>query len=163
MYLEFTPSPHLKLCSLKPPNISMKLTLLPLHRTSSHISVAFTPPSTPSFLNPPLLFCDSPAMLKSLGLFQLWLSYKLLIFSDPKISPFCCPKPLLFVGMSIPWAMASTPSLKISESPGWAHIGSPIHLNGNPLQYSCLENSMDRKAWWAIIHGVSKSQTRLSD
>ena len=122
MYLEFTPSPHLKLCSLKPPNISMKLTLLPLHRTSSHISVAFTPPSTPFFLNPPLLFCDSPAMLKPLGLFQLWLSYKLLIFSDPKISPFCCLKPLLFVGMSIPWAMASTPSLKISESPGWAHI-----------------------------------------
>ena len=35
--------------------------------------------------------------------------------------------------------------------------------NGNPLQYSCLENSMDRGAWWATAHGVSKSQTRLSD
>ena len=31
--------------------------------------------------------------------------------------------------------------------------------NGNPFQYSCLENSMDRGAWWAIIHGVAKSQT----
>ena len=31
--------------------------------------------------------------------------------------------------------------------------------NGNPLQYSCLENSMDRGAWWAIVHGVAKSQT----
>ena len=31
--------------------------------------------------------------------------------------------------------------------------------NGNPLQYSCLENSMDRVAWWAIVHGVAKSQT----
>ena len=31
--------------------------------------------------------------------------------------------------------------------------------NGNPLQYSCLENSMDRGAWWATVHGVSKSQT----
>ena len=31
--------------------------------------------------------------------------------------------------------------------------------NGNPLQYSCLEKSMDRRAWWATIHGVSKSQT----
>ena len=30
---------------------------------------------------------------------------------------------------------------------------------GNPLQYSCLENPMDRGAWWAIVHGVTKSQT----
>ena len=35
--------------------------------------------------------------------------------------------------------------------------------NGNPLQYSCLENSMDRGAWWATVHRVAKSQTRLSD
>ena len=35
--------------------------------------------------------------------------------------------------------------------------------NGNPLQYSCLENPMDGGAWWAIVHGVMKSQTRLSD
>ena len=34
--------------------------------------------------------------------------------------------------------------------------------NGNPLQYSCLENSMDRKAWWATVHGIAKNQTRLS-
>ena len=34
---------------------------------------------------------------------------------------------------------------------------------GNPLQYSCLENPMDRGAWWATIHGVAKSRTRLSD
>ena len=32
--------------------------------------------------------------------------------------------------------------------------------NGNPLQYSCLENSMDRKAWWATVHEVAKSWTR---
>ena len=35
--------------------------------------------------------------------------------------------------------------------------------NGNPLQYSCLENSMDRGAWWATVHGVAKSQRGLSD
>ena len=35
--------------------------------------------------------------------------------------------------------------------------------NGNLLQYSCLENSMDRGTWWATVHGVTKSQTRLSD
>ena len=39
----------------------------------------------------------------------------------------------------------------------------PGEGNGNPLQYSCLENSMDGGAWWATVHGVSKSQTRLSD
>ena len=35
--------------------------------------------------------------------------------------------------------------------------------NGTPLQYSCLENPMDGGAWWAAVHGVVKSQTRLSD
>ena len=35
--------------------------------------------------------------------------------------------------------------------------------NGNPLQYSCLENPMDRGAWWATVHGVAKSRKALSD
>ena len=35
--------------------------------------------------------------------------------------------------------------------------------NGTPLQYTCLENPMDRAAWWAVVHGVAKSRTRLSD
>ena len=39
---------------------------------------------------------------------------------------------------------------------------SPGERNGNPLQYSCLENPMDRGAWWATVHGVAKSQTQLS-
>ena len=34
--------------------------------------------------------------------------------------------------------------------------------NGNPLQYSSLENPMDREAWWAIVHGVTKSRTQPS-
>ena len=52
-------------------------------------------------------------------------------------------------------------------------MGIPDHLtcvlrnlyenNGNPLQYSCLENPMDRGAWWATVHGVTKSWPRLSD
>ena len=41
------------------------------------------------------------------------------------------------------------------RSPGGGH--------NNPVQYSCLENPMDRGTWWATIHGVAKSQTRLSD
>ena len=40
---------------------------------------------------------------------------------------------------------------------------SPGKGNSNPLQYSCLENSMDRGAWWATVCGVTKSWTRLSD
>ena len=39
---------------------------------------------------------------------------------------------------------------------------SPRVGNGKPLQYSCLENSMDRGAWQGTVHGVEKSQTRLS-
>ena len=35
--------------------------------------------------------------------------------------------------------------------------------NGNPLQYSCLQNSMERGAWWITVHGVTKSQTQLRD
>ena len=40
---------------------------------------------------------------------------------------------------------------------------SPGEGNGNPLQYSCLENPMDGGAWWATVHGVTKSQAWLSD
>ena len=39
----------------------------------------------------------------------------------------------------------------------------PGEGNGNPLQYSCLENPMDGGAWWATGHGVTKSRTQLSD
>ena len=40
---------------------------------------------------------------------------------------------------------------------------SPGEGNSNPLHYSCLENPMDGGAWWAPVHGVAKSQKRLSD
>ena len=40
---------------------------------------------------------------------------------------------------------------------------SPKEGNGKLFQYSCLENSIDREDWWATVHGVAKSQTRLSD
>ena len=40
---------------------------------------------------------------------------------------------------------------------------SPGEGNGDPLQYPCLENLMERGAWWAVLHGVAKSRTRLSD
>ena len=43
--------------------------------------------------------------------------------------------------------LSSIPRLGISSGEG----------NGNPLQYSCLENPINRKAWWATVHGVTKS------
>ena len=49
----------------------------------------------------------------------------------------------------------------VRSIPGWGR--SPGEGNGNPIQYSCLENPMHGGAWWAIVHGVAKSQTRLSD
>ena len=42
----------------------------------------------------------------------------------------------------------------------YLHVGEG---NGNSLQYSCLENPMGGGAWWAAVHGVAKSRTRLSD
>ena len=45
--------------------------------------------------------------------------------------------------------------LELGRSPGEGH--------GTPLQYSCLENPMDRGAWWATVHGVTKRQTQLSN
>ena len=41
--------------------------------------------------------------------------------------------------------------------PGWGR--SPGEGNGNLLQYSCLENPKDREAWWATVHGITKSRT----
>ena len=40
---------------------------------------------------------------------------------------------------------------------------SPGGGNGNPLQYSCLENPIGREVWWATVHGVTKNQTLLND
>ena len=50
---------------------------------------------------------------------------------------------------------------EVGSVSGWGR--SPGGGNGNSLQYSCLENPMDSGAWWAIVHGVSKSWTRLRD
>ena len=50
---------------------------------------------------------------------------------------------------------------EVGSTPGWER--APGEGNGNLLQYSCLENPMDREDWWAIVHGASKNQTQLSD
>ena len=49
----------------------------------------------------------------------------------------------------------------VGSMPGWGR--SPGEGNGNSLQYSCLGNLVNRGAWWATVHGVSKNWTQLNN
>ena len=60
--------------------------------------------------------------------------------------------------------MVKNPPTNAEDSSSIPGLGrSPGEGNGNPLQYSCLGNPMDRGALWATVYGVTKSQTRLND
>jgi len=60
--------------------------------------------------------------------------------------------------------MVKSPISKVGDMGLTPESGrSPGKSNGYPFQYSCLENSRDRGAWWATVYGVAKSQTQLSD
>ena len=63
--------------------------------------------------------------------------------------------------MDFPCGSDGKESACIAEDPGFdPWVGrSPGEGNGNPLQYSCLGNPMDRGSWWATVHEVAKSQT----
>ena len=65
----------------------------------------------------------------------------------------------------LPWCLRCWSICLQCRRPGFdPWVGKiPEDGNGNPLQYSCLENPMDGEAWWATVHGVAKSQTGLSD
>ena len=61
-------------------------------------------------------------------------------------------------------SVAKNPSASARDAGSIPGSGrSPGGGNGNLIQYSCLENSMDRGAWWATVHRVEKSRTRLRD
>ena len=67
--------------------------------------------------------------------------------------------------MGLPWWLSCKESAYNAGDPR-SIPGSgrfPGERNGYPLQYPCLENFMDRGAWWATVHGVTKSRTQLSD
>ena len=63
-----------------------------------------------------------------------------------------------------PWLYSTCNCLVLYLSMYLKHLQADIgEGNGTPLQYSCLENPMDGGAWWAAVHGVAKSRTRLSN
>ena len=55
-------------------------------------------------------------------------------------------------------ALKNPPAVQETQEMQETWVGSPGGGNGNPLHYSCLENAMDRGAWWATVRGVSKRQ-----
>jgi len=59
-------------------------------------------------------------------------------------------------------AVKNLPAMQETQFWAQSQEDSPGEGNGYPFQYSCLENSIDREAWQATVHGVSKSQTRLN-
>ena len=89
---------------------------------------------------------------------KIWLSKD----SEKAMAPYSNT-----LAWKIPWTeepsrLQSTGSLRVEQD--WATSLSPSCIgegNGNPLQYSCLENPRDRGAWWAAVYGVAQSRTRL--
>ena len=75
---------------------------------------------------------------------------------------FCCV--CIYIGASlVAQTVRNLPAMQETQvrPPGWGR--SPGRGNGNPPQYSCLENSMDRGAWQATVQGETKSPTQLND
>ena len=112
------------------------------------------------------LLCFFPLLLKLyiiVFIFEksliAWAEFLALLFNSCVIWGSCLT-PLFFPGSSELKASACNEG-DLGLIPGLGR--SPGEGNGNPLQYSCLENPMDGGAWWATVHGVAKSRTRLSD
>ena len=73
-----------------------------------------------------------------------------------EIIPLICPSAILVAQM-----VENPPALSPGLNPWIGKI--PWRREQLPTPYSCLENSMDRGAWWNTVHGVAQSQTQLSD
>jgi hypothetical protein len=102
---------------------------------------------------------------------HFWYAMKMALYSLPLTNPHAQPNHekksynsyLRNIIQSIIIRVAKNPPASTGDArnegliPGLGR--SPGVSNGNPLQYRCLENSMDRGAWWAMVHRVPKSQT----
>ena len=93
--------------------------------------------------------CETADTVKLTDVCFLSLTTALPVTSEVRINP----TPVRMVKNLPAGDLGSIPGL--GRSPGGG--------NGNPLQYSCLENFMDREAWWATVFGVARSWTHLSD
>ena len=90
---------------------------------------------------------------------------------DPGLIPGSGSSPGEGIGYPLQYSWASLVAQRLKHLPAlwetWVRsLGqedSTGEGNGNPLLYSCLENPMDGGTWWATVHGVTKSWTRLSD
>ena len=70
----------------------------------------------------------------------------------------------LIIGVSLVAQTVKNPAANARDLGLITGLGRSLgEENGNSLHYSCLENPMDRGAWWVTVHGVAKSQTQLSD
>ena len=98
-----------------------------------------------------------------------WLAYSCSLRTvPPTLRMHCsfCFSPRMRWGFGFPWCLSSKKSACKARDAGDSGLisgsrRSPGGGHGNPLQYSCLENPMDRGAWWAIVHGVAKSWRRV--
>ena len=66
-------------------------------------------------------------------------------------------------GLQMTQTVKNFPAMQETQVQSLCQEDPPGEGNGNPLQYSCLENSMDRGVQWATVHGVSNSRTQLSN
>ena len=86
-------------------------------------------------------------------MYGFWCEHKFQLLWDK------CPGVLLLVCIVVT-------CLVFKETKLFSRVALPFYIpssNGTPLQYSCLENPMDRGAWWAAVHGIAKSRARLSN
>ena len=101
------------------------------------------------------------------GLFSTESPWPYTLFSGPVDLASCKPHHFFLLRLSAWWLNSKESIYKPGATEDTSSIpgsgGSPGEGNGNPLQYSCLGNPMDRGAWWATAHGVTKSQTWLSN
>ena len=109
-----------------------------------------------------------PETLKSLVYLQLISGYVVkqgsnVSLSTKMVMPSHASSLLLFY-LGLPWCSDDKESAcnagDLDSISGWERPPGGGH--GNPLQYSCLESPVDRRAWWATVHGVTQGQTRLS-
>ena len=105
-----------------------------------------------------------PLILTNLGLNQL-NQLDVLVSHIHNIEKIPLEEVMAPVFLGLPWWLSGKESVCNAGNVGLIpELGrSPAGGHGNPLQYSCLENSMNRGSWQVTVHGVAKSQTRLND